>query len=268
MSPTTIQIGSRFLSRDEKHTITVTGSNDRVNGPRYPWQATVAPITGPEHPWHASFTADGRYYLGTDSRYDMHRELPPLAGDPAVVEERASLKPWPFPGPAGVGDVNSDAKGSGARYNTGKTPFELVPLRLLAADLSVRHGSTPAVQALDLLGQFQERHPAAREKLLAALDVLCPDSLEGWNECAQVFDFGRAKYAEWNWAKGMAWSVPLACAARHLLAMINGEPMDPDSRKPHRGHVFCNVVMLLTYLKTFTEGDDRPKAGYLSQVSA
>lgn len=63
----------------------------------------------------------------------------------------------------------------------------------------------------------------------------------------------------WNWAKGMAWSVPIACAARHLMAMLAGEVLDAESKLPHRGHVFCNLVMLFTYASTFVEGDDRPK---------
>jgi hypothetical protein len=32
----------------------------------------------------------------------------------------------------GIGDITSDAKGSGARYNTGKMPIELVPVSLIA----------------------------------------------------------------------------------------------------------------------------------------
>ena len=57
----------------------------------------------------------------------------------------------------------------------------------------------------------------------------------------------------------MAWSVPLACAARHLRAIIRGEHLDPESHESHRGHVFCNIVMLMTYTRTYVEGDDRPK---------
>ena len=62
----------------------------------------------------------------------------------------------------------------------------------------------------------------------------------------------------------MAWSIPLACATRHLIAMINGEEIDPESGLPHRGHVYCNICMLLTYAETFVEGDDRPIDGALA----
>jgi hypothetical protein len=45
--------------------------------------------------------------------------------------------------------------------------------------------------------------------------------------------------------------------------MIRGEDIDPESGEPHRGHVFCNVVMLLQYTKTYTEGNDLPPKGML-----
>lgn len=162
----------------------------------------------------------------------------------------------------GIGDITSTAKGSGARYNTGKPPLDLVPLSMLAAyhqhrpDYDVLSDEQKsAIAALDALGMFQAREGTLLDVLYALGD--------GWDECAQVFDYGRRKYAAWNWAKGMAWSVPIACAARHLLAIIRGEHTDPESGLSHRGHVFCNIVMLGTYMGTFTEGDDRPAKGML-----
>lgn len=154
-----------------------------------------------------------------------------------------------------IGDVTSSAKGSGARFNTGKPPLDLIPLRAIAAYHRGPHVNDERlgmIAALDALGRYQEGGDT--DCLLDAYRSLG----DGWVECAQVFDYGRAKYAAWNWAKGMAWSVPLACAARHLQAMLTGEILDGESKLPHRGHVFCNLVMLWTYASTFTEGDDRP----------
>jgi hypothetical protein len=170
--------------------------------------------------------------------------------------------------PAGVGDVTSNAKGSGARYNTGKPPYELIPAAMLAdfweefRDLEHKPGDvTPdPVSALGALGDFQARRGDDQDSLMEVLRWLGDG---GWHECAHVFDYGRKKYAAWNWAKGMAWSVPIACATRHLLAMIRGEQIDPESGLPHRGHVFCNVVMLYTFGRTYLDGDDRPPAGLL-----
>lgn len=115
-----------------------------------------------------------------------------------------------YPQPKGVGDVNSQAKGSGARYNTGKPDFSLIPLVTLEDE-------------------------------------------------ARVWEYGKKKYAAWNWAKGMAWSIPFACIQRHLSAWQRGEELDPESGLPHLAHISCNVRMLTLYAKNFPEGDDRPK---------
>lgn len=125
-----------------------------------------------------------------------------------TLEDPVEMKTF---GPlSGVGDVNSTAKGSGARFNGGKPDFSLIPLWTL------------------------------------------------FDEC-KVWMYGKAKYAAWNWAKGMAWSVPFACALRHLAAWQRGEENDPESGLPHLDHAMCNLRMLKLYSKNFTEGDDRPK---------
>jgi hypothetical protein len=109
----------------------------------------------------------------------------------------------------GIGDVNSIAKGSGARYNGGKPDLSLIPLCTL-------------------------------------------------EEEAMVWMYGKDKYAAWNWTKGMPWSVPLACALRHLSAWQRGEDIDLESGYHHLAHVMCNIRMLMLYSKTYLEGDDRP----------
>ncbi len=109
-----------------------------------------------------------------------------------------------------VGDVASEQKGSGARYNDGKAAFDLIPLCTLEDE-------------------------------------------------ARVWEHGRKKYAAWNWAKGMAWSVPFGCAMRHLAAWQRGEELDPESGLPHLAHAMCNLRMLTLYATQYPEGDDRPK---------
>lgn len=109
-----------------------------------------------------------------------------------------------------VGDVTSNEKGSGARFNTGKPDLSLIPLCTLVDE-------------------------------------------------ARVWEYGKNKYAAWNWAKGMAWSVPLACALRHLAKFQQGEDLDPETGLPHLAHAMCNLRMLTLYATTFPEGDDRPK---------
>ena len=73
-----------------------------------------------------------------------------------------------------VGDINSDKKGTGARFNDGKPDLSLIPLETLADE-------------------------------------------------ARVWMYGERKYKRHNWMKGMNWSIPLACALRHLAAWQAGE---------------------------------------------
>lgn len=153
-----------------------------------------------------------------------------------------------------VGDVNSNERGSGARYNDGKPDLSLIPLWTLYAH-KPSETLNPAELALDYLGEFQRTRSCTALRL--ALRVL-----GGGNyplaAAARVFERGKQKYAAWNWAKGMAWSIPLASAARHLQAHIEGEGCDPESGEPHLGHAACNLFMLLHYAEYFKEGDDLP----------
>lgn len=109
-----------------------------------------------------------------------------------------------------VGDLDSDAVGSGARANDGKRDWSLFPLHLM-------------------------------------------------DEVVGAWEYGERKYKAWNWAKGMAWSVPYACIMRHLIAYWwKGERNDQESGYHHLAHVVCNVMMLLHYERFYPEGDDRP----------
>lgn len=157
-----------------------------------------------------------------------------------------------------VGDVNSDARGSGARYNDGKVPLHLIPLTIIADSFDEKLCSDvqhDAQGALGALGWFQ-----TTGDVRDGLDVALNELASYWTAAARVFDYGRKKYAEWNWAKGMAWSIPLACAARHALAILEGEETDPESGLPHVGHLLCNLVMLRTFVTTYPEGNDLPPA--------
>jgi hypothetical protein len=172
-----------------------------------------------------------------------------------VCEENTQAEPSVKP-PNGIGDVTSNAKGAGARYNAGKTPLELIPLRLIVEERRKALGNLceAELDALEALAIFQEG--GGVDNLIDAIQAIGSQ----WDECAAVFEYGKRKYAEWNWAKGMPWSVPIACAARHILyGVMQDEENDKESGLPHRGHFICNIVMLWTYAHTYKEGDDRPK---------
>lgn len=166
-----------------------------------------------------------------------------------------------------VGDVNSNERGSGARYNDGKADVSLVPLALIAntypavppgEDTHLGAEMSAVRLALNYIGNFQVTGNVG--SLDMALTILAPY----WEECARVFDYGRLKYNSWNWAKGMAWSIPLACAGRHALAILRGQAID-DPAAPnygsglrHIGHFMANVVMARTFVETYPEGNDLP----------
>jgi hypothetical protein len=80
--------------------------------------------------------------------------------------------------------------------------------------------------------------------------------LEG---AVNVMAKGAEKYSAWNWAKGMPWSTPYACAMRHLAAWYKGETNDAETGENHIDHAICNLLMLKHFAETYQDGDDRPK---------
>lgn len=158
-----------------------------------------------------------------------------------------------------IGDITSDAKGSGARFNDGKAPVEYIPLRLLATQIGTPN-EVRTVGVRDTLFELACWQEGAGFNSLIAAYKMLGDLREVVFEEARVFEYGTRKYAVFNWAKGMSWTAVLACATRHLLAMDAGEALDPESGLPHRGHVACNIRMLMHYVDHYPEGDDRPAA--------
>jgi len=158
---------------------------------------------------------------------------------------------------AQVGDITSDKKGSGARYNNGKPDYSLVVLSQLSQVLSNRGYKLEHAYLLDVLNSlavFQETQDVSC--LYEALNELGMDAIE---ESTHVFTYGKMKYAAFNWAKGANWSIPLACAVRHLLKIVrDGEEVDEESGRKHVGHIVANVMMMIHYTKYYKEGNDLP----------
>lgn len=157
----------------------------------------------------------------------------------------------------GIGDVNSEEKGSGARYNVGKPSYEYLNLENLIDVIECDYDFATqsqlwALEVLCRLAQFQRRELDASEMLVALCD------LSDMEASTYVWQYGAQKYAAWNWAKGMAWSVPIGCIIRHAIAVLQGEEIDPESGQTHIGHISCNLQMLAHFQKYYTQGDDRP----------
>lgn len=76
---------------------------------------------------------------------------------------------------------------------------------------------------------------------------------------ADVFAFGAKKYGRHNFRLGMDHSRVLDAAMRHLLAIVNGEDIDPESGKPHWAHARCCLAMYAFYQTNNVGNDDRYK---------
>lgn len=70
---------------------------------------------------------------------------------------------------------------------------------------------------------------------------------------AQIMQYGATKYATHNWRKGLPMLETLDSAIRHLLAMMDGEEIDPvekgGSGLPHIGHYYTNVMFFLYHFQ-------------------
>ena len=152
--------------------------------------------------------------------------------------------------PMAVGDVTSTARGSGARANGNKAPLDLIPVSVWRNNWRDRMKNSAAVMdIMYALEAFQAGDDNALSTYLKGIDL---------TGSVNVFEYGARKYAAWNWAKGMPWSVPLGCALRHIDADLSGELYDCESGETHMAHAISNVVMLDYFLNTYPEGDDRP----------
>lgn len=158
----------------------------------------------------------------------------------------------------GIGDINSNEKGSGCRLNGGKVPMNYIPLDQQLAVLE--HYCTPqnkyVFELLDKLSSFEKGK-------MAISDIVSGLEVTDLHAAAFVFQYGAGKYAPFNWMKGMPWSVPLGCISRHAQAIVvEGEELDRESGIEHWGHIICNVLMLDHYSRYYPEGDDRPPAEF------
>lgn len=153
-----------------------------------------------------------------------------------------------------VGDLDSNRKGTGARKSEGKPELDLIPvahwLELWRGTLEAQ-GNFDLVDVLESLAAWQSGDDDAVRDALLRMEL-------HWPAAVSVFEYGKVRYAAWNWAKGMPWSVPLGCILRHISRIVAGETEDKDSGGSHKGCVTCNLHMLVWYLDHYREGDDRP----------
>lgn len=176
-----------------------------------------------------------------------------------------------------VGDLSSSEPGTGARDNGGKPPYKYIPARILAQiidahdrmcasdeldtalgpDQELLLENQDEVRMLEYLGKWEEGASWIQLQKAAGVYLWTPELLD---EVARVFEFGAKKYDDWNWTKGMPWSIPLECIKRHVVAIcLNHQWKDRESGFSHAAHIGCNLIMLLWYSEHYLDGDNRPK---------
>lgn len=74
---------------------------------------------------------------------------------------------------------------------------------------------------------------------------------------ARVWMKGAKKYSRDNWKKGLPFLSVIDSMLRHVLAFKEGEDNDPETGESHMAHVKCNASMLIEFLSTHPELDDR-----------
>lgn len=72
-----------------------------------------------------------------------------------------------------------------------------------------------------------------------------------------VLEYGAEKYAPHNWMKGLKVTEICESMKRHLDAFMEGETYDPESGRPHIGHIQCNALFLSWMLTNRPDLDDR-----------
>lgn len=72
------------------------------------------------------------------------------------------------------------------------------------------------------------------------LSLIPPETLLG---VMQVFTDGVEKYGKHNFRAGLEHTRPLDAAIRHILAILNNEEMDPESKRPHVYHGIASLII-------------------------
>lgn len=79
---------------------------------------------------------------------------------------------------------------------------------------------------------------------------------------AMVFKFGAKEYGPFNWRDtAVVRSIYLDAVERHLLAMRDGQDIDPKSGLPHAAHIRASMAIILDAAEIGNLIDDRGPDG-------
>lgn len=175
------------------------------------------------------------------------------------------------------GDLESQEFGSGARADSGKPSWGLMPLNQVMVSLrdpivmESPRNDEDALTPQDLiweLAKFQRiGTPSLAYSLLAytyafLMDSMYADFFTASIEVIRVWEHGEKKYAAFNWMKGMSWNSVIGCYMRHIQAIQQGTTVDEESGRLHAAHLVCNAMMLVHYTENYPEGNDLPTRWY------
>ena len=76
---------------------------------------------------------------------------------------------------------------------------------------------------------------------------------------AKVFTAGAKINGDRDWEKGILWSEIYGAILRHVTDWWNGEEADPGTGENPLAHAGTDIMILLEFIKTHPELDDRPK---------
>lgn len=86
--------------------------------------------------------------------------------------------------------------------------------------------------------------------------------LEDLEPLVRVLMFGKEKYDEANWKKGLPISDIINSLTRHLAKLQMGRDTDEESGLEETGHLMCNIYFIQWLLKHKPWFDDRPESTY------
>lgn len=78
----------------------------------------------------------------------------------------------------------------------------------------------------------------------------------------KVLMFGKEKYSEANWKKGLPISDIINSLTRHLAKLEMGQDTDEESGLEETGHIMCNIYFIDWILKNKPWFDDRPNSNF------
>ena len=115
-------------------------------------------------------------------------------------------------------------KNTGLRYNQGKPQWSIVHWKSLE----------PMVRVLEY---GAHKYSTFEDPEIPGVEIQGKDI-----PIAEVGKYRLVRSGVDNWKGGMGRKDLLNCAMRHLMAMMDGEENDKESKEHHLGHVFCNML--------------------------